>query len=46
LASKPLERFLTVWPQNLLRWFSLVWPQNQWRRFFQFGLKTGGDGFS
>jgi hypothetical protein len=33
LASKPLGRFLAVWPQNLLRWFLLVWPQNQWRRF-------------
>jgi hypothetical protein len=45
LASKPLGRFLPVWPQNLwrrflvvcpqnlLRQFSLVWPQNQWRRF-------------
>jgi hypothetical protein len=26
LASKPLRRFLAVWPQNLLRWISLVWP--------------------
>jgi hypothetical protein len=34
LASKPLGRFSSVWPQNLLRWFSLVWPQNQWRQFF------------
>jgi hypothetical protein len=45
LASKPLERFspvcpqnrwrrfLAVWPQNLQRRFSLVWPQNQWRQF-------------
>jgi hypothetical protein len=45
LASKPLgrflhvwpqnwwRRFLAVWPQNLLRWFSLVWPQNQWQQF-------------
>jgi hypothetical protein len=28
LASKPLGRFLAVWPQNLLRRFSPVWPQN------------------
>jgi hypothetical protein len=34
LASKPLKRF------------SLVRPQNQWRGFLQFGLKTGGYGFS
>jgi hypothetical protein len=27
-ASKPLGRFLAVWPQNLLQRFSLVWPQN------------------
>jgi hypothetical protein len=33
LASKPLGRFLVIWPQNLLRLLSLVWPQNQWRRF-------------
>jgi hypothetical protein len=45
LASKSLERFLpvwpqnwwqrflAVWPQNLLRWFSPVWPQNRWRQF-------------
>jgi hypothetical protein len=33
LASKPLGRFLAVWPQNLLRWFLLVWPQNQWQQF-------------
>jgi hypothetical protein len=26
LASKPLRRFLAVWPQNLLRRISLVWP--------------------
>jgi hypothetical protein len=34
LASKPLGRFLAVWPQSLLRRFSPVWPQNWWRRFF------------
>jgi hypothetical protein len=34
LASKPLG------------WFLPVWPQNRWRRFLQFGLKTGVDGFS
>jgi hypothetical protein len=34
LASKPLGRFLPVWPQNRWRWFS-------W-----FGLKIKGDGFS
>jgi hypothetical protein len=28
LASKPLEQFLAVWPQNLPQRFSLVWPQN------------------
>jgi hypothetical protein len=33
LASKPLGRFLAVWPQNQLRQFSPVWPQNRWRRF-------------
>jgi hypothetical protein len=33
LASKPLGRFLPIWPQN--------W----WYGFFRFGLKTGGDGF-
>jgi hypothetical protein len=26
--------------------YFLVWPQNQGRRFPQFGLKTGGFGFS
>jgi hypothetical protein len=34
LASKPLGRF------------SSVWPQNQWQRFSSVGLKTSGDGFS
>jgi hypothetical protein len=24
----------------------VVWPQNHWYNFLQFGLKTGGDGFS
>jgi hypothetical protein len=33
LVSKPLGRFLVVWPQNLPRRFSLVWPQNWWRWF-------------
>jgi hypothetical protein len=33
LASKPLRRFLLVWPQNRWRRFLTVWPQNQWRRF-------------
>jgi hypothetical protein len=33
LASKPVERF------------SPVWPQNQWRGFPGLGLKTGGTGF-
>jgi hypothetical protein len=28
LASKPLGRFLSVWPQNWWRRFSPVWPQN------------------
>jgi hypothetical protein len=32
-ASKPLKRFLMVWPQNQWRRFSPVWPQNWWRRF-------------
>jgi hypothetical protein len=30
LSSKPLGRFLAVWPQNQWLWFSPVWPQNQW----------------
>jgi hypothetical protein len=30
LASKPLIRFLAVWPQNLLRRFLPVWLQNWW----------------
>jgi hypothetical protein len=30
LASKPLGRFLAVWPQNLLRRFLPVCPQNWW----------------
>jgi hypothetical protein len=34
LESKPLGRFLTVWPQNC------------YDSFLQFDLKTGGDGFS
>jgi hypothetical protein len=25
---------------------SVVWPQNHWDGFLQFGLNTGGDGFS
>jgi hypothetical protein len=45
LTSKPLgrflpvwpqnwwRRFLAVWPQNMLQRFSPVWPQNWWRRF-------------
>jgi hypothetical protein len=33
LALKPLE------------WFLPVWPQNRWYDFFQFDLKTDGDGF-
>jgi hypothetical protein len=33
LASKPLERFLPVWPQNRWRWFLAVWPQNLLRWF-------------
>jgi hypothetical protein len=28
LASRPLGRFLLVWPQNQRRRFSPVWPQN------------------
>jgi hypothetical protein len=36
LASKPLGRFLAVWPQNLLGRFLPVWPQNWWRWFFLF----------
>jgi hypothetical protein len=28
LASKPLRRFLPVWPQNRWRRFLAVWPQN------------------
>jgi hypothetical protein len=34
LASKPLGRFLAVWPQNLLQRFSPVWAQNWWRQVF------------
>jgi hypothetical protein len=49
LASKPLgrflpvwpqnrwQRFLPVWPQNWWRWFLLVWPQNWWLLIFWFG---------
>jgi hypothetical protein len=29
LASKPLGRFSSVWPQNWWRQFFPVWPQNQ-----------------
>jgi hypothetical protein len=46
LASKPLGRFLLVWPQNHsdgFCWFGLKTSGNG---FLQFGLKTGGDGFS
>jgi hypothetical protein len=32
-ASKPLGRFLPVWPQNRWRWFLAIWPQNLLRRF-------------
>jgi hypothetical protein len=28
LASKPVRRFLLVWPQNQWRQFLAVWPQN------------------
>jgi hypothetical protein len=34
LASKPLGRFSSVWPQNRWRRFLAVWPQNLLRRFF------------
>jgi hypothetical protein len=54
LASKPLERFLPLWPQNLLQRFSPVWPQNWWRRFlpvwpqnrWSVPQNQGGGGFS
>jgi hypothetical protein len=36
-TSKPLGRFLSIWPQNRWRWFLLVWPQNRWLRIFWFG---------
>jgi hypothetical protein len=35
LASKPLGRFLPVWPQNWWRLFLPVWPQNRWWRIFR-----------
>jgi hypothetical protein len=45
LASKPLGRFLAVWPQNLLRRFSSVWPQNWWRLFFSVWPQNQGGGW-
>jgi hypothetical protein len=45
LASKSLERFLPVWPQNWWQRFLAVWPQNFLDGFRRFGLKTGGDSF-
>jgi hypothetical protein len=46
LASKPLERFPLVWPQNQWRRFSPVWHQNWWRRFLPvWPQNQGGGGF-
>jgi hypothetical protein len=39
LTSKPLGRFLPVWPQNWWRRFFPVWPQNRWSVFW-LSLKT------
>jgi hypothetical protein len=33
LASKPLGRFSSVWPQNRWQRFLAVWPQNMLQRF-------------
>jgi hypothetical protein len=44
LASKPLEQFSSVWPQNRWRQFSLVWPQNRWLGFLGLGLKADSYG--
>jgi hypothetical protein len=38
-------RFVSGLASKLLGQFSPIWPQNRWRRFLQFGLKTGGVGF-
>ncbi len=45
LASKPLERFSPVWPQN--RWRQFLWFGLKicCDGFCWFGLKTNGDGF-
>jgi hypothetical protein len=37
LDSKPLGRFLLVWPQNQWRRFLPIWSQNRWFRVFRFG---------
>jgi hypothetical protein len=46
LASKPLGRFLLVWPQNHLDGFSQFDLKIGGYGFSRFGLKTGGFGFS
>jgi hypothetical protein len=46
LASKPLGRFLLVWPQNHLDSFSQFDLKISGDGFSRFGLKTGGFGFS
>jgi hypothetical protein len=58
LVSKPLGRFLPVWPQNWWRRFLAVWSQSAvtvfsglaskpvMTVFLQFGLKTGDNSFS
>jgi hypothetical protein len=39
-ASKPLGRFLPIWPQNLCRRFLPVWPQNWLLRVSRFGTQN------
>jgi hypothetical protein len=46
LASKPLQQFLLIWPQNRWLWFLLVWHQNLWLQFLWFGVKTTRSSFS
>jgi hypothetical protein len=45
LASKPLERFSPVWPQNWWRRFLPVCPQNRWSGFLIEPQNQGGGGF-
>jgi hypothetical protein len=46
LASKPLGRFLSVWPQNHWDSFSRFGLKTGGDDFLWFGIKIGGDGFS